>query len=343
MATAGVTLRTTHEQARTWADEFLTPFFDIGGDRPGSTDSITATYGHIESAPTHYPAPTHYGACREQALFLRRRGLRWSHDGTDFVRDADSGDVFRIGDDGVVARYRTDEPYFVRDAARLVRECAVDRLVQGGAIRLHAACAAVNGRGILIVGGAGAGKSSTLAQLLAAGAHFVANDRALMLPGPSGPVVLGLPVAVRWSPAQLNYFPAGPEFMADYDRISMLKRSDEAAGFRKFELTTRELAAVTDRLLTPEVPLAAVVIADRDRSDRSSLQTVDARTATAALRDVILADDPAFPAFFRRHRKPVGIPAAEIPTDTVRVFRVCGSYLDPFAVDQLAETVAQSH
>ena len=42
---------------------------------------------------------------------------------------------------------------------------------------IHASCVAVDGRGVLILGGAGAGKSSLALQLMAYGAVLVADDR----------------------------------------------------------------------------------------------------------------------------------------------------------------------
>ena len=49
-----------------------------------------------------------------------------------------------------------------------------------GPLILHASAAAVAGRGLLIVGGAGRGKTSLLLELLALGAELVADDRVLV-------------------------------------------------------------------------------------------------------------------------------------------------------------------
>lgn len=44
-------------------------------------------------------------------------------------------------------------------------------------INLHASCVAVNGRGLLVLGKSGAGKSALALQLMALGAELVADDR----------------------------------------------------------------------------------------------------------------------------------------------------------------------
>lgn len=46
---------------------------------------------------------------------------------------------------------------------------------------LHASCVAVDGRGVLILGPSGSGKSALALQLMAHGARLVADDRCLVL------------------------------------------------------------------------------------------------------------------------------------------------------------------
>lgn len=51
------------------------------------------------------------------------------------------------------------------------------------AITLHASCVAVQGRGVLIMGGSGSGKSSLALELMAYGADLVADDRTVLTTG----------------------------------------------------------------------------------------------------------------------------------------------------------------
>lgn len=61
---------------------------------------------------------------------------------------------------------------------------------------LHAGCVSLDGRGILIFGGAGSGKSSLALQLMAYGCQLVSDDRtAVAVRG--GVVVAAAPVAIR--------------------------------------------------------------------------------------------------------------------------------------------------
>ena len=53
---------------------------------------------------------------------------------------------------------------------------------------VHASCVAVEGRGLLILGRSGSGKSALALALMALGADLVADDRVILTPGPQGPV-----------------------------------------------------------------------------------------------------------------------------------------------------------
>ncbi|OYU18056.1 MAG: serine kinase [Rhodobacteraceae bacterium PARR1] len=50
----------------------------------------------------------------------------------------------------------------------------------GGSQILHAGCVALNGRGLLILGASGAGKSALALSMMALGARLVADDRTIL-------------------------------------------------------------------------------------------------------------------------------------------------------------------
>jgi len=61
---------------------------------------------------------------------------------------------------------------------------------------LHATCVAIDGRGVLILGPSGSGKSSLALDLMALGARLVADDRTTIAPGPDAPIAT-CPPAIR--------------------------------------------------------------------------------------------------------------------------------------------------
>ncbi|WP_428547450.1 HPr kinase/phosphorylase [Profundibacter sp.] len=55
-----------------------------------------------------------------------------------------------------------------------------------GPIVVHASCVAVEGKGVLVIGPSGSGKSALCLQLMAMGATLVADDRTELISGDSG-------------------------------------------------------------------------------------------------------------------------------------------------------------
>jgi len=72
----------------------------------------------------------------------------------------------------------------------------VTKTAPGAEVVLHATAVAVGGRGLLILGRSGAGKSSLALQLIALGARLVADDRTRVTLGPAG-LVASPPEAIR--------------------------------------------------------------------------------------------------------------------------------------------------
>lgn len=64
-------------------------------------------------------------------------------------------------------------------------------------LNLHATCIAAGGRGLLIRGRSGSGKSALALQLIALGAILVADDRTIVTPCPEGgPPIASAPPAI---------------------------------------------------------------------------------------------------------------------------------------------------
>jgi hypothetical protein len=78
---------------------------------------------------------------------------------------------------------------------------------------IHAGCVALNGRGVLLCGDSGAGKTSLSYACASAGWDFLSDDTSLMLHGERRRMVIGNPHQVRFRPSAAELFPeiAGAE------------------------------------------------------------------------------------------------------------------------------------
>lgn len=78
---------------------------------------------------------------------------------------------------------------------------------------IHAACVAIDGRGVLLCGDSGAGKTSLSYACACAGWQFVSDDTSLLLHNEKGRQVLGNCHQVRFRPSAVELFPeiAGAE------------------------------------------------------------------------------------------------------------------------------------
>jgi hypothetical protein len=337
----GITVELTsdHSESLAWAERFLSPYFDTPPGNDRVTWSVEARFNRSGTPPV---PPAH---AQRDRLFLGRTGYRWSApDGGEHILD-DSAVYYSIGSAGISITYPAESVYYLGDPARLIREYVIDTLCREGGLRLHAGAVAFGNCGILIVGGSGSGKSSTVAQLLKAGADYLSNDRTVIF-GEDYPTLFAFPLAIRWSGAQLGWFERGAIFAAAYRRLSELRRSDRLAGYPKYELTPSELSDVTRRPLRDRAPLRLVVLADRGHTERpSTLEQISPDIGRTALHAEILEHDPAFPCFFRQEREHV--PAAAADEDTKRLlrnvewYRLRGAFTDNSAVETLASLCDQ--
>lgn len=108
-----------------------------------------------------------------------------------------------------------------RHLLRLVREITYRRMETLGGLAFHAASASVHGRSVLIVGAAGAGKTTVLLWLLArCGAHFICNDRPLLFSSDGHAFkIVYTPLPVRVTPATCAAIPELQDYVSAATRM----------------------------------------------------------------------------------------------------------------------------
>ncbi|HYR11322.1 MAG TPA: hypothetical protein VEQ60_26305 [Longimicrobium sp.] len=152
--------------------------------------------------------------------------------------------------------------------ADLLGRVAALALAARGALPLHASAVTVRGRGLVFLGGKHFGKSTLAAALAAAGARLVADDMAVIEPGPPARLRPGVPLFRLWNET------------ADHLR-------ELGIGGTRIDGEKLTLAALpAERVETGRTPLAALYLLDPfDAADDSA----PARRAPLAPTDAVLA------------------------------------------------------
>jgi hypothetical protein len=115
---------------------------------------------------------------------------------------------------------------------------------------LHAACVALNGRGILLCGDSGAGKSSLAFACARAGWTFLSDDSSSIIRRRKGRVVVGNPYSMRFRESATDLFPD----------LKSRPVTTRATGRLAIELTTDTLPGIKTAL---ETEIDSVVFLDR--------------------------------------------------------------------------------
>jgi len=99
---------------------------------------------------------------------------------------------------------------------------------------IHAACVASRGRGILLAGDSGAGKSSLAWACARAGLTFVGDDSAWLLRDGDEPSLIGKPQRMRFRPEIVEILP----------ELKGVPRLETVLGKRSFEIRTAEVPGI---------------------------------------------------------------------------------------------------
>ena len=245
-------------------------------------------------------------------------GSHWLDPGRCWIR---RGEDFLIGID-------PDAAEAVFEPARLLREIAVQKILAAGAVKLKGNLVVTeNGRGILILGDKGSGKTIATLNELVCGGAFVGNSRLLVKCNAATVEGLGLPISIRIGEDTVKAIDGLARWYSGYPESSQLKMADydEQVRLRKIELTPKELAAALDVRIVPSVVLDQVWYLTRETEDSPDL-------FKAAVRKSLINVDPAFPAFWleaghatdttETEEKLLALPWARMnPDEVVKSFR----------------------
>jgi hypothetical protein len=147
---------------------------------------------------------------------------------------------------------------------------------------LHAACVALNDRGILLCGESGAGKSSLAFACARQGWTFVSDDASSLLRSTGDCIALGRPHQLRFRETAAEVF---PELQG---RLAARRPN----GKLSIEIPTAELPGIDT---APQVRVNYVVFLDRQPAAKARLTPIGNRTAISRLaRQLVMPDSPAY-------------------------------------------------
>jgi hypothetical protein len=192
-----------------WLEEFLVPWFTRS--RVEEVDVEVA----LRSDPSRFADLVRRRATpvRIDTFALDTRTVRFPVCGSfdhELVVFDETSKVFYLidGDRRHVEILSASDDRSARTALmRVVREVAMIHARRRGLL-LHASCFALDGKGVLILGAKGAGKTSLLLHALHEGAvQYVTNDRVLVSEGPGGLVATGIPTIIGLRADSPAFFP----------------------------------------------------------------------------------------------------------------------------------------
>ena len=159
-------------------------------------------------------------------------------------------------------------------------------------VSLHAACVGSKGRGVLLMGASGAGKSTVMLQSLLQGLDFLSEDSVLVAPATG--LAMGVANFLHVGPDSLRWV---PRRMAD--RIRKSPVIQRRSGVKKFEIDLRRGG---HRLAVSPLKIGAVVFLSKQAAaDGSLLTALPAREVRVRLAEsqAYAVNQPGWAAFAR--------------------------------------------
>jgi hypothetical protein len=200
----GVTVTIDDADLKRWLIEVTTPFLLLGPEQPGlPAFSISVS----PAAPSLGGRSLGHRACfaldTEVTSLPARQGPSWLE-----LEFAQQGVLYRLGTEVIEVGPLHPDANLRNYAYVALRELLTAQVLRPDRLQLHAAAVALEGRVALLMGGRGAGKTTTLLHLLSSGAvALVANDRVLASSTNAGWRIDGIPTMVRVRPGTLALLP----------------------------------------------------------------------------------------------------------------------------------------
>jgi hypothetical protein len=294
-----------------------------------------------------------------QPCFVHEREVlampAWSSGNAIHISDAERSCflTMRPGQVEVIADARTRRWRFT--LLWVLQEIVATRLRQTH-IDVHSACVESAGRGLLIAGPKGAGKTTLSLYLMRSSrCRSIANDRSFV--GGDVPRVFGMPTAIKIRSPTLAQFPelrrglppVARPYLYTHLELETAAPSEEPVGSVDFALTPNQLAQRLGAATRASAPLGAIVFPKVDGEkatwDVEPIQVADiAEEIHANLYGAATRDRPT--TFFEQlggghwHTSPqlVAAVAACVPAYRVRLGRA--AYADRTLSDHLLELVA---
>lgn len=293
-----ISVEASESAALAWLEEFLLPAFSVAdGIAPACHVAL------IDDERAYQDAERRTASAESEpvACFALDSGpiclpaWRWSAD-ERIIFDGDSQVFYLVNRDGSRIRVLADRPRPSRRIAlmRVVRELATSHVWRGESLIIHGAAVAVDGRGLLIAGPKGAGKTSTLLHLLLhqPGTWFVSNDRVVVDFEPSA-VLLGMPTVASIREHTLGLFPGLEDRLRErnYDaRLALSELTPRLAGSvrgaeGRVGLSPAQLCAAVGTPMLGGAPAGALLL-PRVSQDEEGIQVMplSARMAADAVR-----------------------------------------------------------
>ena len=217
------------------------------------------------------------GAAWRRAASEPARASRSSHPGQEYrvvahgtgelLTSAQADDHAIVTGPGAVTVLACDQAAGARVAVRVVRQVLIRAGERVGGRSVHAAVAMVNGRGVLLTGVPGAGKTSVMHALMAGrDACPVANDRVVIVPRGRGRwTAIGVPLAWRFTPQAV----AASPLLAEGIALSRRRRGRDLVDGKQ-EFAPREVTRLFGVRPAHSAPVDEVVVLGRDRVEATA-------------------------------------------------------------------------